>query len=121
MLNNFSNKMEMPVDATDEERLRALVETLSGYIEIYHGGAVEMISYDGETLKIKMTANMVADTSKNENIDDRSGVLTLVLVFLTTLSCFLGISAGLSFLAVCIISPIATHSIFFLRLSTERS
>ncbi len=45
----------LPVDATDEERVRALVETLSAYIEYYHGGAVKMISYDGETLKIAMS------------------------------------------------------------------
>ncbi|MBI3760389.1 MAG: hypothetical protein HY260_00815, partial [Chloroflexi bacterium] len=40
-------------EATEEERMRSLVETLSAYIEHYHGGAVEMLSYDGETLKIK--------------------------------------------------------------------
>ena len=45
----------VPSDATDEERVRALVEALSAYIEQFHGGAVEMISFDGETLKIKMS------------------------------------------------------------------
>ncbi len=44
-----------PAGATEEERMRALVETLSAYIEFYHGGAAEMISYDGETLKVKLT------------------------------------------------------------------
>ncbi|MFL5732440.1 MAG: NifU family protein [Chloroflexia bacterium] len=48
-----------PADATDEERMRALVEALSSYIEIYHGGAIEMASFDGETLKIKMTGACV--------------------------------------------------------------
>lgn len=43
-----------PRAATDEERMRSLVETLSAYIEYYHGGAVEMVSFDGETLKIQM-------------------------------------------------------------------
>jgi Fe-S cluster biogenesis protein NfuA len=42
-------------DVPDEERMRSLIETLSGYIELYHGGAVEMVSFDGETLKIRMT------------------------------------------------------------------
>ena len=41
--------------ATDAERMRVLIETLSAYIEHYHGGAVEMVSFDGETLKIKMS------------------------------------------------------------------
>jgi len=45
----------VPSDATDEERVRALIEALSAYIEQFHGGAVEMISFDGETLKIKMS------------------------------------------------------------------
>ncbi len=45
----------IPVEATDEERMRALVETISAYIEYYHGGAVKMVSFDGETLKIKMS------------------------------------------------------------------
>ncbi len=39
---------------TEEERLRALIEKISAYIEHFHGGSVEMISYDGKTLKVKM-------------------------------------------------------------------
>lgn len=46
---------EGPPAATDEERVRALVETLSAYIEYYHGGAVEMVAYDGAVLKIRMS------------------------------------------------------------------
>ena len=45
----------VPSDASDEDRVRALIEALSAYIEQFHGGAVEMISFDGETLKIKMS------------------------------------------------------------------
>jgi Fe-S cluster biogenesis protein NfuA len=45
---------DLPLDATEEQRVRALVEALSAYIETYHGGSVEMVSFDGETLKIKM-------------------------------------------------------------------
>ncbi len=45
----------LPVNATDEERMRALVDTISAYIEYYHGGAVKMIAFDGENLKIKMS------------------------------------------------------------------
>lgn len=46
---------ELPVDASEEERIAALVDTLSAYIEYYHGGAVKLVSFDGETLKIKMS------------------------------------------------------------------
>ncbi|MGW8318076.1 MAG: NifU family protein [Candidatus Promineifilaceae bacterium] len=46
---------EVPVEATDEERMRALVEVLSAYIEYYHGGAVEMVSYDDDRLTVRMT------------------------------------------------------------------
>ena len=45
----------VPVDATDEERMRALIEALSAYIEQFHGGAVEMIGFDGETLSVKLS------------------------------------------------------------------
>ena len=40
--------------ATDEERMRALIETLSSYIEYFHRGAVEMVAYDGATLKVRL-------------------------------------------------------------------
>jgi Fe-S cluster biogenesis protein NfuA len=45
----------LPVEATEEERMRALVDTISAYIEYYHGGAVKMVSFDGETLQINMS------------------------------------------------------------------
>jgi Fe-S cluster biogenesis protein NfuA len=41
-------------EATDEERLRVLLEQISSYIEHYHGGSVEMVSYDGKTLKVRL-------------------------------------------------------------------
>ncbi len=44
----------LPVDATDEERMRVLIETLSAYIEYFHGGSAELVSFDGETLKIRL-------------------------------------------------------------------
>ncbi len=47
----------VPVEATEEERMRALVDSLSAYIEYYHGGAVKMVSYDGEVLKIQMSGS----------------------------------------------------------------
>ncbi len=45
----------IPVNATEAERMRALIETLSAYIEYYHGGAAELISYDGDTLKVRLS------------------------------------------------------------------
>ena len=45
----------VPADAPDEERMRALLEILSAYIEYFHGGSVEMVSFDSEHLKIKMS------------------------------------------------------------------
>jgi Fe-S cluster biogenesis protein NfuA len=45
---------DVPVEATDEERMRTLIETLSAYIEHYHGGAVDLISFDGQVLQVRM-------------------------------------------------------------------
>jgi len=45
----------VPVEATDADRMRALVEVLSAYIEYYHGGAVEMISYENQKLIVRMS------------------------------------------------------------------
>ncbi len=45
---------KLPKDATDVERLRALVEALSSYIEYYHGGSVKLLEYDGKTAKVEL-------------------------------------------------------------------
>ncbi len=37
-----------------EAQLRALVENLSAYIEQFHGGSVEVVSFDGETLTVRL-------------------------------------------------------------------
>ena len=39
---------------TPEERLKALLENLSAYIETFHGGSVEMVSFDGQVLKVRL-------------------------------------------------------------------
>jgi Fe-S cluster biogenesis protein NfuA len=39
---------------SDEERMRTLIELLSAYVERYHNGAIEMVSYDGKTLTIRL-------------------------------------------------------------------
>ena len=45
----------VPVEATDEERMKALVEVLSAYIEYYHGGAVEMVAFKDDILTVRMS------------------------------------------------------------------
>jgi Fe-S cluster biogenesis protein NfuA len=39
----------------EADRMRALIEALSAYMEYYHGGGVSLVSFDGETLRVKMT------------------------------------------------------------------
>jgi Fe-S cluster biogenesis protein NfuA len=41
-------------EATAEERMQALVDRLSAYIEQYHGGSVEMINFDGKVVQVKL-------------------------------------------------------------------
>ena len=35
--------------------MRALIETISAYIEYFHGGAVKVVAYEQGTLKIAMS------------------------------------------------------------------
>jgi Fe-S cluster biogenesis protein NfuA len=37
-----------------EAQLRRLLENLSAYIEQFHGGTVEFVSFEGNTLKVKL-------------------------------------------------------------------
>lgn len=39
---------------TKEEQMRALIERLSAYIEQFHGGSVQMVSFNGKVLKVRM-------------------------------------------------------------------
>lgn len=39
---------------SEEELIKALIEKISAYIEHYHGGSVEMVSYDGDVLKVRL-------------------------------------------------------------------
>jgi Fe-S cluster biogenesis protein NfuA len=45
---------DVPVEASDEERMEALINILSDYIEHYHGGSVELVSFNGECLVVRM-------------------------------------------------------------------
>jgi Fe-S cluster biogenesis protein NfuA len=42
------------LDFSTTERLQALIETLDAYIGHYHGGSVEMVGFDGTTLKVRL-------------------------------------------------------------------
>ncbi len=44
----------IPVDAPEADRMRALIETISAYIEYFHGGSVKMESYANGVLTIRM-------------------------------------------------------------------
>jgi Fe-S cluster biogenesis protein NfuA len=37
-----------------EEQVRVLIEGLSAYIEQFHGGSVELISFDGKVLTVRL-------------------------------------------------------------------
>jgi len=44
------NNLEFSV----QEQMKGLIEQLDAYINTYHGGTVEMISFDGKVLKIHL-------------------------------------------------------------------
>ena len=41
-------------NSTIEEQVRVLIQRLSAYIEQFHGGSVEFISFDGKELKVRL-------------------------------------------------------------------
>jgi len=43
-----------PTDASPNERMQALLEVVSSYIEQYHGGSVELVAFDGEIVKVRL-------------------------------------------------------------------
>ena len=52
--NTIENSSAMVEDATIEERMQALIEQISAYVEHFHGGSVEMVSFDGKVLKVRL-------------------------------------------------------------------
>lgn len=53
-LGNGGNLMTEPTVSPKEAQLRALVENLSAYIEQFHGGSAEFVSFDDVTLKVRL-------------------------------------------------------------------
>jgi Fe-S cluster biogenesis protein NfuA len=45
---------EPKADPKAELQMKALVEQLSAYIETFHGGSAEYISFDGKILKVRL-------------------------------------------------------------------
>ncbi len=63
------------VDPVYEDRLRALIERLSAYIEQYHGGSVQFVAFDGTVLKVGR------DITSPANIDsDDSGTFDVSML-----------------------------------------
>ena len=42
------------IEVSYEDRVRALIDQISAYVEHYHGGKVEMISLEGSVLKVRL-------------------------------------------------------------------
>jgi Fe-S cluster biogenesis protein NfuA len=53
---NSNDEMNRQHDETNpEERMRALIDTISAYIEHYHGGGVEMVDYQDSVLRVRLS------------------------------------------------------------------
>ena len=39
---------------TEVQRMQALIKNISAYIEQYHGGTVELVSFDGDALVVRL-------------------------------------------------------------------
>jgi Fe-S cluster biogenesis protein NfuA len=46
--------IQTPPDFSDQVRMQALIEQLDSYISHYHGGGVELVDFDGATVKVKL-------------------------------------------------------------------
>lgn len=54
MTTSLPEVQSLPEDVSEQERMRALIENLSAYMEYYHGGGVELVSFDGAVLQVRM-------------------------------------------------------------------
>ena len=46
--------MTTPDNHTSTEQLQALIEKISAYVEQFHGGSVEYVSFDGSKLEVRL-------------------------------------------------------------------
>ena len=52
----FNSEMQrIPQEATEVERMAALINTISSYVEHYHGGEVEMVGYADEVVSVHLS------------------------------------------------------------------
>ena len=49
-MNNYAPNMT----ASADERMQALIDQLSAYIEQFHGGKVELINFDGKNVVVRL-------------------------------------------------------------------
>lgn len=42
------------INFTEAERMQALIDRLNAYIEQYHGGSVELVSFENKVLKVRL-------------------------------------------------------------------
>ncbi len=54
MPDNQPNTDPVAPDAPLEERLSALIENISAYVEHYHGGSVTLEDFDGQTAYVRL-------------------------------------------------------------------
>ena len=46
--------MTTPDNHTPEDQLKALLDKISAYVEQFHGGSVEFVSFDGSKLEVRL-------------------------------------------------------------------
>ena len=46
--------MTTPENHTTEEQIKTLVDKISAYVEQFHGGSVEFVSFDGSKLEVRL-------------------------------------------------------------------
>ena len=46
--------MSTPANHTPEEQLKSLLAQVSAYVEQFHGGSVEFVSFDGNKLTVRL-------------------------------------------------------------------
>ena len=46
--------MTTPINHTTEEQIKILIDKISAYIEQFHGGSVEFVSFDGSKLQVRL-------------------------------------------------------------------
>lgn len=51
----FNAEMHRVAEASEAERLQALVATISSYIEHYHGGEVTLVAFEDDVLQVHLS------------------------------------------------------------------